>query len=122
VLCFRNTSLDGRKILSYTFVCSLKICAVYYVDPEWCSGSTGDFESLSISSILISGAKILWKRGRVRFIAPVLKTDDPKGSVSSNLTTSTRLSRGTSVVDYRAHNPKDGGSSPSPATRHAAVA
>ena len=25
--------------------------------PEWCSGSTADFESVSISSILISGAK-----------------------------------------------------------------
>ena len=25
--------------------------------PEWCSGSTVDFDSISISSILISGAK-----------------------------------------------------------------
>ena len=31
---------------------------------------------------------VYWKRGRVRLIAPVLKTDDPKGSVSSNLTVS----------------------------------
>ena len=34
-----------------------------------------------------------WKCGRVRFIAPVLKTDDPKGSVSSNLTASTKIAR-----------------------------
>ena len=36
--------------------------------------------------------------------------------VSSNPTGGTNLSRGTSVVDYRAHNPEDGGSNPSPAT------
>jgi hypothetical protein len=29
-----------------------------------------------------------WKRGRARFIAPVLKTDEQKCSVSSNLTAS----------------------------------
>ena len=28
------------------------------------------------------------------------------------------MPRGTSAVDYRAHNPKDGGSIPSPATKH----
>ena len=33
----------------------------------------------------------LWKCGRVRFIAPVLKTDESKGSVSSNLTASARM-------------------------------
>ena len=32
----------------------------------------------------------IWKCGRVRFIAPVLKTDEPKGSVSSNLTASAK--------------------------------
>jgi hypothetical protein len=35
--------------------------------------------------------KIKRKCGRVRFIAPVLKTDEPKGSVSSNLTASANL-------------------------------
>ena len=33
----------------------------------------------------------LWKCGRVRFIAPVLKTDGPKGSKSSNLFASANL-------------------------------
>ena len=28
------------------------------------------------------------------------------------------MPRGTSAVDYRAHNPTDGGSIPSPATKH----
>ena len=36
------------------------------------------------SSSLSWGTK-LWKCGRVRFIAPVLKTDGSKGSKSSNL-------------------------------------
>ena len=40
-----------------------------------------------ISSNLIITTK-LWKCGRVWFIAPVLKTDDLKRSVSSNLTAS----------------------------------
>lgn len=34
-----------------------------------------------------------WKCGRVRLIAPVLKTDGSKGSVSSNLTASTKHRR-----------------------------
>jgi hypothetical protein len=33
----------------------------------------------------------LWKCGRVRFIAPVLKTDEQKCSVSSNLTASANI-------------------------------
>ena len=32
----------------------------------------------------------IWKCGRVRFIAPVLKTDEQKCSVSSNLTASAK--------------------------------
>ena len=35
--------------------------------------------------------KLKRKRGRVRFMATVLKTVDPKGSVSSNLTVSTMV-------------------------------
>ncbi len=37
------------------------------------------------------GVPKIWKCGRVRFIAPVLKTDDQKWSVSSNLTASASL-------------------------------
>ena len=40
--------------------------------------------------LLVCSYMVNWKCGRVRFIAPVLKTDDPKGSVSSNLTASAK--------------------------------
>ena len=46
--------------------------------------------SQTATRVLAKGhGTILWKCGRVRLNAPVLKTDDPKGSVSSNLTAST---------------------------------
>ena len=35
---------------------SLTICIHIFYDGDLCSGSTADFESVSISSILISGA------------------------------------------------------------------
>ncbi len=46
--------------------------------------------NLNVGSTPTRGTKS-WKCGRVRFIAPVLKTDDQKWSVSSNLTASTKL-------------------------------
>ena len=48
------------------------------------SGTTGSIPVISTK---------LRKRGRVRFIATVLKTVDPQGSVSSNLTASTKHAR-----------------------------
>ncbi len=45
---------------------------------------------VSLGSNPSRGTK-LRKRGRVWFIAPVLKTDDRKRSVSSNLTASTNI-------------------------------
>ena len=48
----------------------------------------------------------IWKCGRVRFIAPVLKTDESKGSVSSNLTASAKQYwRGPIMVLERIANP-----------------
>ena len=47
--------VSGFFVLGHRPNCSLKICVPNV--PEWCSGSTADFDSVSISSILISGAK-----------------------------------------------------------------
>ena len=46
--------LEGFLFCSHRAYCSLKICVPNV--PELCSGSTADFDSASISSILISGA------------------------------------------------------------------
>ena len=47
----------------------------------------------------------IWKCGRVRFIATVLKTVVSKGTVSSNLTVSARLWRVGRMVRQRVANP-----------------
>ena len=54
--------------------------------------NTVGFYPTNMGSIPVGQASLenLWKRGRVRFIAPVLKTDGSKGSVSSNLTVSAK--------------------------------
>ena len=64
--------------------------------------ATNDSGAITIYNEYVEQIKI-WKCGRVRFIAPVLKTDDPKGSVSSNLTASTRLSRDSEAVKHESH-------------------
>ena len=58
------------------------------VSPSWSKATV--FEIVIIGSNPITPAK-KWKCGRVRFIAPVLKTDEQKCSVSSNLTASAIL-------------------------------
>ena len=58
--------------------------------PFWGHGVIGNALALQVrvrGSIPRASTKI-WKRGRAWFIAPVLKTDDQKWSVSSNLTVS----------------------------------
>ena len=47
----------------------------------------------------------IWKCGRVRFIAPVLKTDEQKCSVSSNLTASAKLETWMSGLNQRFAKP-----------------
>ena len=47
-----------------------------------------------------------WKRGRVWFMATVLKTVDPQGSVSSNLTASTKLRSVGRMVMHRFTKPQ----------------
>ena len=50
--------------------------------------STTDFDSVSLGSIPSSGANAIWKCGRARLNASVLKTEECNSSVSSNLTAS----------------------------------
>ena len=48
----------------------------------------------------------LWKRGRVWFMATVLKTVDEKSSVSSNLTASAKCSSCSLMAKQRAYTPQ----------------
>ena len=64
-----------------------------------------EFESLTSHQI--------WKCGRVWFIAPVLKTDDQKWSVSSNLTASAKFTRLVKWMITLCYERRSGGSIPS---------
>lgn len=57
-----NQCLVSSDLL--TNECSLTICVPNV--PEWCSGSTADFDSASLSSILSSGAKQKHTKAKMR--------------------------------------------------------
>ena len=68
-------------------------------------------------SLILSGRTKLWKCGRVWFMATVLKTVDPQGSVSSNLTASTKICLDSSGGERFAYTEDVRGSKPCPGTK-----